>query len=125
MAQKEETERTATQSQRDHVIRLLNLHRMAEQSPDGSHCLNPDADPEEHTYVYADTILVDAMNQFAKHGTFEIKKSFGINRLIVTAELNQIINKGGSRADALYSLAQKYKRNERTIERWIRITDIP
>jgi hypothetical protein len=124
MAHKQKTGRTASQSQRDHAKRLLELHRLAEQSPDGSHCVNPDADPEEHTYVYADTILVHAMDQFARHGTFQNFPTSGIKRTIVRAELKRHIDESKSYGDAIYLLAQKYGCDERTIERWIRVTDI-
>ena len=104
MAHKQKTGRTADSSQRNDALRLLELHGLAEQSPDGSYCVNPEADPGQHTYVYADTLLVDAIKHFAKHGTLKISSTL-VRPQIVRAQLKRHCDARKSYADAIYLLS--------------------
>lgn len=116
--------RRAVSDDRKRAREWAALYRLAQASPDGSYCLNPQPDnPEEQAFIYANDVsfLVSLLENFAKHGTFANIDTMGIERLLMREELKTLREGGMSYQDAIAELANKHNKSESTIERMVRL----
>ena len=112
------TGRRASPEERARAQELVNAYRLAEKSPDGSHCLNPESPPEKQEFVYANVdYLLDALEDFAKHGTFECLAAVEFDMLDIHFEVKTARENGLTREDAVATVAEKHHKSCRQIER--------
>jgi hypothetical protein len=95
-----------------------SLYRSAQQSPAKSVCVNPEDDPEEHTYLHANNIdfLLILLERFAETGTFQDTDHDKVGLTLLRWTFNRL-RESMSYSDALATLAQQHSCAERTIER--------
>lgn len=115
------TGRRASEEERACARKWVELYRLAEQSPDGRYCVNPEALPEEQEFIDANDpeLLLQALLSFAEHGTFQaIDFKYNARRLVICAELEQLRQAGLAYDDRMATIAEKYHRSIREIQRW-------
>ena len=120
------TGRRASPEERARAQELVNAYRLAEKSPDGSHCLNPESPPEEQEFVYANVEdLLAALEGFATHGTFECLAAVEFDMLDIHFEVKTARENGLTREDAVAKVAEKYHKSFRQIERELKhVTEV-
>ena len=120
MAGKIKTGRRAGDADRSRAAELVELYRIAQASPGGSYCLNPEDDYEVQTYIDANDpeLLLWALEQFAENGTFANLMDF--RPLLMGSELEQLRSGGMTYEDAVAALAEKHNTSESTITRMVR-----
>jgi len=61
---------------------------------------------------------------FAEHGTFQaIDPLNNVRRLVIRAEVEQLRQAGVGYDDRIATIAEKYRRSTREIQRWTTVTD--
>lgn len=125
MADGPKTGRRGNQEERELARQWVELYRLAEQSPDGRHCVNPEAPLEEQSFVYADDPepLLLALLGFAEQGTFQTVDTMDIQRLIICAEYRRLRKRGLDYVQAIAELAEERHCSTRKIERIKGVTD--
>ena len=125
MADGPKTGRRASEQERACARKWVELYRLAEQSPDGRYCVNPEALPENRDFIEANDpeLLLQALTGFAEHGTFQAIDPLNFRRLVIRAKLEQLSQAGEKYGDRIAEVADEYGRSTREIERWIRETD--
>lgn len=123
MVRKPNTGRRAGEDYRARAVEWVELYRLAQASPDGRHCLNPEDDYEEQTFIYGDDPgpLLQALGGFARHGTFEFIDSYGIAEMLMRHELKTLRAGGLTYQNAILALAEKHHKSESTIGRMVRL----
>ena len=112
------TGRRASPEERARAQELVDLYRLAEESPDGRHCLNPESPPEEQEFVYANVEdLLAALEGFATHGTFECLEEGDHEILDIHHEVQTLRKSGSTRAEAVATVAEERHKSCRQIER--------
>ena len=116
---KVKTGRRASTDDRDRARELVALYRMAEQSPDGEHCVNPNDEPELHAVVrFSDPeYLLFMLERFAEHGTFADVDTSIEDRFMLQHEMKKLRASGLSYYDALAQLEVRHGASRSTIER--------
>ena len=112
------TGRRASLEERARAQELVDLYRLAEQSPGRRHCLNPKSPPEEQEFFYAnvDELLI-ALEGFAEHGTFELVEAIEFDILEIHFEVKDLRENGLTREEAVAAVAEKHHKSCRQIER--------
>ena len=84
MADGPKTGRRASAVERACARKWVERYRLAEQSPDGRYCVNPEAPPEEQDFIEANDpeLLLQALLGFAEHGTFQAIDPLNVRRLV-------------------------------------------
>lgn len=121
MADGPKTGRRASAEERECARKWVERYRRAEQSPDGRYCVNPEAPHEEQYFICADDPepLLQALSSFAEHGTLQaIDFRDNGRRLVIRAELEQLRQAGVAYDDRIATVAEKYRRSTREIQRW-------
>jgi hypothetical protein len=95
-------------------------YRLAQVSPDGRYCLNPE--DESGLQIIIDVADLDpllaALESFAKHGTFEFLSD--IRPFLMRIEMRELMSDGMTYEDAIAKLAEKHNTSESTITRRVR-----
>lgn len=121
MAKRIKTGRRATDD-RARAAGWAKQYRLAQASPDGRHCLNPEDELEFQ--IIADVAdldpLLDALESFAQHGTFALMHDF--EPFLMRMELNALRSAGMTYEDAIAKLAEEHNTSESTITRRVRRT---
>lgn len=119
MVKRIKTGRRAGTDDRARAAGWAKQYRRAQASPDGRYCLNPEDESEFQIIVDVADIdpLLDALESFAKHGTFELMDDF--DAFLMRLELKELRSAGMTFEDAAAKLAQKHNKSERTITRII------
>lgn len=127
MAHRPKTGRRANTKDRECAAEWVRLYRLAEQSPDHRHCVNPEAPPEEQVFIDADDpeLLLLALSGFAEHGTFQNIDPLNFRRMVIRAELEQIRQKGVRHDDRIADIAESRRASTRSIQRWKKVNDKP
>lgn len=106
----------------------VDLYRRAQQAPGGRLCLNPDDEPENHTWIDGNDpeLLLSLLKSFAEHGTFEqVGELFDSIRLLPMRDAYRKARSAGQTHEStVKKLADEYCLDPRTIERKVR-TDNP
>lgn len=125
MADGPKTGRRASAVERACARKWVERYRLAEQSPDGRYCVNPEAPPEEQDFIEANDpeLLLQALLGFAEHGTFQAIDPLNVRRLVIRAELEQLHQDGVGYDDRIATIAEKYHRSTREIQRWTTVND--
>lgn len=126
MADGPKTGRRASDEERACARKWVELYRLAEQAPDGRYCVNPEALPENQDFIDANDpeLLLLVLSGFAEHGTFQaIDPLNNARRLIIRAELEQLRRAGVGYDDRIVTIAEKYRRSTREIQRWTKVND--
>lgn len=112
------TGRRASPEERARAQELVDLYRLAEQSPGRRHCLNPESPPEKQEFFYANVeALLDALEGFAEHGTFECVEEVDFVILDIHHEVKALREGGLTRAEAVEKVAEERHKSCRQIER--------
>jgi hypothetical protein len=112
------TGRRASPEERAYAQELIDHYRLAEESPDGRHCLNPESPPEEQEFFYANAEeLLVVLEGFARHGTFECMEAIEFEILDIHFAVKNLRDNGLTREEAVASVAEKYHKSCRQIER--------
>lgn len=112
------TGRRASPEERARAQELVDLYRLAEESPDGRHCLNPESPPEEQEFFYANVEeLLCALEGFAEHGTFEFVEAIEFDILEIHFAVKDLRENGLTREEAVAKVADTYHKSCRQIER--------
>ena len=92
-------------------------YRLAQVSPDGRYCLNPEDELE--LQIVADVadldLLLDALERFAEHGTFELLSDF--EPFLMRVKMKELMSAGMTYENAAAKLAEKHNMSERTVTR--------
>lgn len=117
--------RTANEAEREHAREWVKLYRLAELSPDGRYCVNPDAPYDEQCFICADDPepLLLALACFAEHGKFRAKDTLGIEGLLLRHEIEELRKGGRVSGGAIQAVADKNSIDKRTLQRRIRVND--
>ena len=120
------TGRRASLEERARAQELVDLYRLAEQSPGRRHCLNPESPPEEQEFFCANVdALLDALEGFAEHGTFECIEAVEFEILDIHFAVKDLRENGLTREDAVAKVAEKYHKSFRQIERELKhVTEV-
>ncbi|MBC7621620.1 MAG: hypothetical protein H7293_22020 [Candidatus Saccharibacteria bacterium] len=121
MARKLKTGRRATDD-RARAASWAKNYRLAQASPDGRYCLNPeDASEFQIFFDIADIDpLLQALESFAEHGTFELMHN--IEPFVMRMEMRALRSAGMTYEEAIAKLAEKFNTSESTITRRVRRT---
>lgn len=126
MASKPNKGRSANAADREYARVLVKWYRLAEQSEDQRHCINPSAPYEERTFIYADDpeLLLLALECFAASGKFTAKDTLGIEGFALRSEIAQLRKSGNaSHGGAVQAIADRRNLDKRKVERLIRVND--
>ena len=120
------TGRRASLEERARAQELVDLYRLAEQSPGRRHCLNPESPPDEQEFFYAKVEeLLGALESFAKHGTFECIEAVEFEILDIHFAVKDLRKNGLTREEAVAKVAEKYHKSFRQVERELkRVTEV-
>ena len=122
MARPKKTGRRAVEDDRARAAGWAKLYRRAQASPDGRHCLNPQ--DEWEFQIIADVAdldpLLDALESFAEHGTFELMHDF--QPFLMRIAMDELRSAGMTYEEAIAKLAEDYNTSESTITRRVRRT---
>jgi hypothetical protein len=118
---KKNTGRRSGEHDKEIAQQWVDLYWNASNSADERVCLNPDDAPEEHQFLYYcdPEPLLRAMQNFAKHGTFEFVDEVGISKLLLIHDYDTLLAKGKKPMQAVEELANKYGKERRSIQRWL------
>jgi hypothetical protein len=121
MANRVKTGRRATDD-RARAARWVELYRLAQASPDGRHCLNPQDEFECQAFIDgADPEpLLLALENFVEHGTFAVMHN--LEPLLTRIEMRTLRDGGMTYEDAIAKLAEDHNTSESTITRRVRRT---
>ena len=112
------TGRRASPEERARAQELVDLYLLAEESPDGRLCLNPDSPPEEREFFYANAEeLLSAIEGFARNGTFEVIEKTEFDILEIHFAVKDLRAKGLTREEAVARVAERHHKSCRQIER--------
>lgn len=113
--------RRADKADRERALQWAAMYRLALDSPDGRHCLNPESCFEEQAFIYANDVsfLVHLLESFSKHGTFTNIDDMGIGGLILRQKL-EALRAGETRLNAVADLSIEYGVSESTISRRVK-----
>lgn len=112
------TGRRASPEERARAQELVDLYLLAEASPDGRHCLNPESPPEKQEFFCANVEeLLIALEGFAKHGTFECVEAIEFDILDIHFAVKDLRENGLTREEAVATVAEKCHKSCRQIER--------
>ena len=112
------TGRRASPEERARAKELVDLYRLAEQSPGQRHCLNPESPPEEQEFFYANVEeLLAVLEGFARNGTFEFVEAVEFEILDIYFEVKDLRENGLTREEAVAAVAEKHHKSCRQIER--------
>jgi len=115
------TGRHASDHDKELAQRWVDVYREAAASPHQRICLNPEEEKEHHQFLsYSDPEpLLRALQDFAKHGTFEFVDEVGISKMLVIHDYKALLASGMKSKQAIDALVDKYAKGPRTIERWL------
>lgn len=120
MPKRIKTGRRAVDADRARAAGWAKQYRLAQASPDGRHCLNPEDELEFQ--IFADVAdldpLLDALDRFAEYGTFELMDDF--EPFLMRVEMNRLRSAGMTYEDAIAKLAEQHHTSESTMTRRIR-----
>lgn len=113
------TGRRASEDDRARARALVALYRLAEQSPDGEHCVNPNDEPELHAVVRFNNpeYLLFMLERFAESGTFADVDTSIEDRFMLQHEMKKLRASGLSYYDAIAQLEVRHGASRSTIER--------
>lgn len=113
--------RRADKADRERALQWAGLYRLAQKSPEGRYCVNPESCFEEQAFIYADDVsfLVSLLENFSKHGTFATIDDMGIDGLIMRQKL-EALRIGETRLNAVADLSIEYGVSESTISRRVK-----
>ncbi len=112
------TGRRASPEERARAQEIVDQYLLAEKSPDGRHCLNPESPPEKQHFFYANPDeLLSALEGFAEHGTFELVEEVDHEILDIHHEVKTLRESGSTRAEAVATVAEERHKSCRQIER--------
>lgn len=115
---KKKTGRRASPEERALAGEIVSLYRLAEESPNGTYCINPESPPEDHEFFYANADqLLSLLENFAEHGTFEFIDQIEFDILDIHHAVRNLRDKGSTRENAVANVAEKYHKSCRQIER--------
>lgn len=111
--------RRASEYDRARARELVTIYRLAQQSPDGEHCLNPTDEPEVHSFVRKDDVefLLYMLDRLAEHGTFAPVDTSIEDRFLLQHGLKALQASGLSYYDAIAQLEERHGVSRSTIER--------
>jgi hypothetical protein len=116
MAKRIKTGRRATDD-RARAAGWAKQYRLAQSSPDGRYCINPEDELE--CQLVADVAdldpLLDALESFAEHGTFALMHDF--EPFLMRFEMRELMSAGMTYEAAVAKLAEKHNMSERTVTR--------
>ena len=117
MAKRIKTGRRSGPDDRARAAGWAKQYRLAQASPDGCYCLNPEEESEfQIIFDVADLDpLLDALESFAEHGTFELMHDF--EPFLMRSEMKVLMSAGMMYEDAVAKLAEKHNMSERTVTR--------
>ena len=121
MANRIKTGRRATDD-RARAARWVELYRLAQASPDGRHCLNPQDEYECQAFIDGcdPEPLLQALESFVKHGTFAVMDTF--EPLLTRIEMRELRDGGMTYENAIAKLAEEHNTSASTITRRVRRT---
>ena len=126
MARRITTGRRAAGADRERAESWVEMYRLAQASPDGRHCLNPEDEWECQTFIDAadPEPLLKALEGFVKNGTFAMihDDAVDVEGMLMRREM-KALRAGGIKHDvAIEELAEKHNTSESTITRMVRRT---
>lgn len=117
MAKRIKTGRRAGADDRARAASWAKNYGLAQASPDGRYCLNPEDEPQFQ--IFADVAdldpLLEALYSFAEHGTFELMHDF--EPFLMRFEMKELMSAGMTYEAAAAKLAEKHNMSERTVTR--------
>lgn len=104
--------------ERDLAQQLVDRYRLAQKSPTGSICLNPESPEPDREYFSAhpDELLF-ALEAFAEHGTFQFIDEIEWEAADMQAEFDALRESGLTYESAVTKLSDRHHKSLRTIER--------
>ncbi len=122
MVKKEKIGRRATKEDRARAAKWVELYRLAQASPDGRHCLNPQDELECQAYIDENDPepLLDALERFVEHGTFVDMRD--IDPLLVRIEVSDLRAGGEKYAAAIAAVAEKHHTSDSNINRMLALS---
>jgi hypothetical protein len=112
------TGRRASPEERALAGKIVSLYRLAEESPNGKYCINPESSPEDHEFFWANAEeLLALLEGFAEHGTFEFIDQIEFDILDIHHAVKDLRDKGLTRENAVAIVAEKHHKSCRQIER--------
>ena len=120
MAKRIKTGRRAGADERARAERWVKLYRLAQASPDGRHCLNPQDELECQAFIdEADPEpLLLALESFVQYGTFAILHD--LEPLLMRMEKNALRSKGIKSEVTIAQLAEEHNMSESTARRRVK-----
>lgn len=122
MAKRIKTGRRALDDDRARAASWAKQYRLAQDSADGRHCLNPEDELEFQ--IFADVAdldpLLGALESYAQHGTFELMQD--LEPFLMRMEMNALRSAGMTYEDAIAKLAEDHNTSPSTITRRVRRT---
>ena len=122
MAKRIKTGRRASNDERARAARWVKIYRLAQASPDGRHCLNPQDELECQAFIDETDPepLLQALEGFVEHGTFAVMQD--LEPLLMRMAKNALRSAGMNHEDTIAKLAQEFNTSEPTINRRVRLT---
>jgi hypothetical protein len=109
------------------ALEWVDLYRRAQSAPGGQLCLNSDDELEDQVWIDGNDPehLLRLLENFAMHGIFEQvgELTDSIRLLLLRHAYRESRRSGKTHTKTVEELAEIYHLSERTIERYVRVTD--